>query len=196
MAEQQGQASWRSQLFKRRIVYIHKPFQRSFILKFCAIALAAMLFASLFLYSLSKDTMTATYRYHHLSLHDTADAILPALIITNSLVLLVFIVATIFLTLYVSHKIGGPLYRFGKSLESIGEGNLNLHIKLRPHDQLKDFADQMNQMTDNLGKKISRIREEVTELKNKTKATGVADEEIVKGIESLEQTVYGLFQID
>ena len=196
MAEQQVQASWRSQLFKRRIVYIHKPFQRSFILKFCAIALVAMLFASLFLYFLSKDTMTATYRYHHLSLHETSDAILPALIITNSLVLLVFVVATILLTLYVSHKIGGPLYRFGESLESIGEGNLKLHMKLRPHDQLKDFADQMNRMTENLGQKINRIRAEVTDLKNKTKATGVADEEVVKGIENLEQTVYGLFQID
>ena len=196
MAEQQAQPSWRSELFKRRIVYIHKPFQRSFILKFCAIALVAMLFASLFLYSLSKDTMTATYRYHHLSLLETADAILPALIITNGVVLLVFVIATIFLTLYVSHKIGGPLYRFGKSLESIGGGNLNLYMKLRPQDQLKDFADQLNQMTENLNKKIRRIREEVTELTNKTKATGVADEEIVKGIESLEQTVYGLFQID
>ncbi len=196
MAEQQAQPSWRSELFKRRIVYIHKPFQRSFILKSCAIALAAMLLASLLLYSLSKDTMTATYRYHHLSLNETADAILPALVVTNIMVLLVFVVATIFLTLYVSHKIGGPLYRFGKSLESIGGGNLNLYMKLRPQDQLKDFADQMNQMTENLNKKIRRIREEVTELTNKTKATGVADEEIVKGIESLEQTVYGLFQID
>lgn len=184
MAEQQAQTN------KRRTVYIEKPFQRRFILKFCLIALVAMFCASLLLYFLSQDTMTATYRYHHLSLQQTAEAILPALIITNTVVLLGFLVATVFVTLYVSHKIAGPLYRLGKSVESIGQGNLKLRISLRRRDQLADFAYQLDQMTQNLSERVRKIQSEVSNLHEKTQVSGWKEEEIRRDIERLKKYVY------
>jgi len=190
MAEQQAQAQ------RRRTVYIHKPFQRKFILRFCLIALGAMLLASLILYVLSKDTMTATYRYHHLSLEETGEAILPAMIITNSIVLLGLIAATIFVTLYVSHKIGGPLYRIGSILEEIGQGNLNLQVEFRQRDQLKDLVPQINQMTENLNEKIRRIQSQVNDLHEKAQATDWKEDEISTDIEKLHKTVYELFETE
>jgi methyl-accepting chemotaxis protein len=184
MAEQQAQTN------KRRTVYIEKPFQRRFILKFCLIALVAMFCASLLLYFLSQDTMTATYRYHHLSLQQTAEAILPALIITNTVVLLGFLVATVFVTLYVSHKIAGPLYRLGKSVESIGQGNLKLRISLRRRDQLADFAYQLDQMTQNLSERVRKIQSEVSNLHEKAQVSGWKEEEIRRDIERLKKYVY------
>ena len=182
--------------YKRSIVYIHRPFQRNFILKFCVIALLAMLCASLVLYFLSKDTMTATYRFHHLALEETAQAILPALLITNVVVLLVFILATILVTLYVSHKIGGPLYRLGKSLEAIGEGNLNPEIKLRERDQLADFASQINNMAKGLGGRVRRLQLKITGLRDKVESTSWDKEEIERDIEELEETLKELFKVD
>lgn len=179
---------------KRRIVYIHKEFQRNFIFKFCVIALCAMLLASLLLYFFSKNTMTATYRHHHLALQRTAEAILPALIITNLVVLLGLLIATVIVTLYVSHKIGGPLYRLNKSLESIGNGNLSLRIGLRQHDQLMDFASGINQMTQNLNHKVCQIQREVTQLKEKTQGNDLNIEEIKKDTETIHKTVHLLFE--
>ncbi len=187
MAEQQAQAQ------RRRILYIHKPFQRKFILRFCLIALGAMLLASLILYVLSKDTMTATYRYHHLSLEETGEAILPAMIITNGVILLGLIAATIFVTLYVSHKIGGPLYRIGSILEEIGQGNLNVQIEFRQRDQLKDLVPQINYMIQNLNKRVRQIQGEVGHLQEKIQDTGWKEEEIRKDINKLHNTVNELF---
>lgn len=181
---------------RRRIVYIHKTFQRNFILKFCLIALCAMVLASVLLYFFSKDSITATYRYHHLALQETAEVILPALIITNLIVLLALLVATVVMTLYVSHRIGGPLYRLQQALESIGRGDLSMDVKLRRHDQLMDFSSNISQMNKNLNDRVRQIQSEVRELKNKTQSNSFKVEEIRKDMENLHQTVHQLFKTE
>jgi methyl-accepting chemotaxis protein len=190
MAEQHAQAQ------RRQTVYIHKPFQRKFILRFCVIALGAMLLSSFILYVLSKDSMTATYRYHHLSLNETAQAILPAMIFTNIAVLLGLIAATILVTLYFSHKISGPLHRLGSVLEQIGGGKLNVDMKFRQRDQLKDLVPQINDMTQNLNKRVRRIQDEVSDLYEKTQATDWKEDEIGTIMEKLHKTVYELFETE
>lgn len=190
MAEQQAQAQ------RRQTVYIHKPFQRKFILRFCVIALGAMLLASLILYVLSKDTMTATYRYHHLSLNETAQAILPAMVFTNIIVLLGLIAATILVTLYFSHKISGPLHRLGRVFEEIGEGNLNVDMEFRQRDQLKDLVPQVNNMAQNLNKRVRRIQDEIRDLHEKTQVTDWKEDEIRTDIEKLQKTVHELFETE
>ena len=61
---------------QRRIVYIHKEFQTRFIIKFCLVALAAMVIAGVLLLLLSKESLTMTYHYHHLAVEETSRAIL------------------------------------------------------------------------------------------------------------------------
>jgi len=180
--------------YRRRIVYIHKTFQRKFILKFCLIALCAMVAASLLVYGFSKNTLTATYRYHHLALQRTGEAILPALAITNLVVLLAFLGATILVTLYVSHKIAGPLYRLGRSLESVGRGDLSLTIRLREHDQLTDFASTVNRTIEGLKERVSQIQKEVDELREKTRGDGWSPEEIRGDMDRLHRKVHELFE--
>jgi methyl-accepting chemotaxis protein len=180
--------------YQRRIVYIHKTFQRGFILKFCLIAFCAMSAASLLLYFFSKNSMTATYRYHHLALQQTGEAILPALIVTNLVVLLGLLFVTAVVTLYVSHKIGGPLYRLNKSLESIGRGDLASHLRLRQHDQLTELASGLNQMIQGLNDRVRRIQAEVKELREKVQGSAWDKEEIRGDTEKLHQTVHELFR--
>jgi methyl-accepting chemotaxis protein len=187
MAEQNVQVQ------RRRTVYVHKPFQLKFIVRFCVIALGAMLLASLILFLLSKNTMTATYRYHHLSLEDTAEAIMPAMLVTNGVVLLGLLGVTILVTLYVSHKIGGPLHRVGSVLEEVGQGNLNVRIEFRQRDQLKDLVPQINYMIQNLNERVRQIQGEVDQLQEKIQGSGWNEEEIRKDINKLHKTVNELF---
>lgn len=188
------QTPGREKSYRRRIVYIHKAFQRKFILKFCIIALCAMMAASLLVYFLSKNTLTATYRYHHLALQRTGEAIMPALVITNLVVLLAFLGVTIAVTLYVSHKIGGPLYRLGRSLETIGSGDLSFSIKLREHDQLGDFAATLNGTIENLRERVVQIQEEIEGLKTKSESQGWTPEEIRRDLDTLHRKTQYLFR--
>lgn len=182
--------------YRRRIVYIYKNYQRGFVLKFCALALGAMVIASGSVYLLSQDTITATYGYHHLSLKSTAEAILPELIVTNVVVLVCLLAATVATTLCCSHKIGGPLFRLGKSVEAIGDGDLQLRVTLRHGDQLREFAGQLNQMVLNLNGRVKEIQKGVRELKGRVEEGRLGMSDLAGEIEKLERTVSRVFKTE
>lgn len=50
------------------------------------------------------------------------------------------------LSIFVTHKIAGPVYRFKKDLAEVSAGNLDITIKLREKDDLKDLAEDLNAM--------------------------------------------------
>ena len=54
------------------------------------------------------------------------------------------------LSIFVSHRIAGPVYRFERSAKVIAEGDLSLRIRLRKGDELQELADAFNQMTESL----------------------------------------------
>jgi methyl-accepting chemotaxis protein len=183
-----------SKTYKRRITYIYKEYQRGFILKFCAVALGAICIASLLLFILSSGTMTATYRYHHLALQKTSEAILWPLLITNAIVLICFVLATVFVAKYVSHKIGGPLWKFGKNIEDIGQGNLQVEIQLRRDDQLQDLASQINQMTRNLREKVCEVEGLAAQLRTRAQSPQGRENGLDEDAERLCRTISRLFK--
>ena len=52
-----------------------------------------------------------------------------------------------------SHRIAGPLPKIYQALKAIGEGNYNVNLVLRKHDELKELADAINDMASNLKKR-------------------------------------------
>lgn len=87
------------------------------------------------------------------------------------------------LSLFFSHFLAGPIYRFEKTLEEMREGNLNVHVKLRKHDELKDMADLFNQALSSLRNKTRKEREalyasldKASELADKLRKAGRASE--------------------
>ncbi|HOD41746.1 MAG TPA: HAMP domain-containing protein, partial [Candidatus Wallbacteria bacterium] len=59
-----------------------------------------------------------------------------------------------FLSVFVSHKIAGPVYRLEESAKIIASGDFSRRIKLRQGDELQDLADAFNTMTESLDKII------------------------------------------
>lgn len=58
------------------------------------------------------------------------------------------------LTIYFTHRVAGPLYRLEKQLKEVTPENmLNLEIKLREKDELKDFAGLLNNFIKTLREK-------------------------------------------
>jgi methyl-accepting chemotaxis protein len=87
------------------------------------------------------------------------------------------------LSLFFSHYIAGPIYRFEKTLESMrDQGDLTIHVKLRKHDEFQETADLFNQALVSLRNKVRREREglsagleKISAVSAKLKAAGQND---------------------
>jgi methyl-accepting chemotaxis protein len=146
---------------KRRIHFIKKDFQFKFILKFCLLVLLGAVISTVLLSVFAKGTLTTSFKGSQLVIEKTYTAVLPALIYTNLITVVLITLATIFVTLYVSHKLAGPMFRFEADLKMIGEGDLTKRIQIRQQDQLSDFVESLNGMTESLHHKVLDTRADI-----------------------------------
>ena len=149
---------------QRRNYYIKRPFQRSFILQFCSLIVLACVLFVVFLYFYSTRALTTAFIDSRLRVINTSDFLMPALGLSAFIVTALATVTAAVRLLIFSHKIAGPLYRFEKSVETIGAGNLNLRVRLRSQDQLQDLAHAMDEMAGDLKIRIQAIKAQVDRL--------------------------------
>lgn len=72
--------------------------------------------------------------------------------------LLLFVLLMIH-SVFVSHKIFGPLYSFRRVLKAVGEGNLFVRATIRKHDYLVKEANSINEMIASLRTRVTGVRE-------------------------------------
>lgn len=180
--------------YQRKKHLIKKDFQIRFIIKFCLIVLAGVILSTALLFFFSQGTLTSSFDDSRLVIRKTGIAILPAVIYTNLITLGVVSLIVIFVTLYISHKIAGPMFRFEKEIQIIAQGNLSSMIVLRKKDQVKEMADSLNQMTKSLNKKISEIHREVNNLESIIHHHPVPDQ-VLGGLQALKQKIETNFKL-
>lgn len=147
------QRSWR-----RRRYFIRKDFQGRFVLRFfLAILLGALIF-TLILGVFSSHTLTVTYEDSYLRLDRTPKALFIQILRAHGVYILILGVVISIVSVFLSHRIAGPLYRLEKSVEEISKGNLSFRITLRRKDEVKELADSINGMIDTLSGRIQDIR--------------------------------------
>ncbi|MDD3146734.1 MAG: HAMP domain-containing protein [Candidatus Riflebacteria bacterium] len=78
--------------------------------------------------------------------------------------IVVFILAIAILSIFVSHKIAGPVFRLEETSKMIASGDLTQQITLRQGDELKDLQEAFNQMSDSLRKMVAKDREVIEKL--------------------------------
>ncbi len=104
-------------------------------------------------------------------------------------VILVMAVASIF----ISHKIAGPAYRFNRSAVSIAEGDLTTKFNLRKDDEFKDVAESLEKMAGSLRKRIGDVLSSANEIsRGLDKLQGTAEDkrlisELKAGLTALEK---------
>lgn len=148
----------------RRIHFIDKGFQGKFILKFCLIVILGSIITMALLYFFSSKATTVRFENTEAVVRSTKDFILPILIQTVVITTILMGLFTILLTLLISHKIAGPLYRFRKEIELIGNGDLRSEFKIRKDDQIKNLADVINKVKMKLKNIISKDKDNIEEL--------------------------------
>lgn len=165
-------------LHKRRTYFIEKSFQAKFIVKFCLLVAAAGALTIAILYLFSWNSTTVSVVDSRVVVKTTADFIMPVLIQTVVIVMVIVSIASVFVTLFVSHKIAGPLYRFKKVMKEIEEGDISKDFQLRRLDQLQDLAGAFNNM-------VAKIRVELKELKHnsaflKERLDNISEQEVAE----------------
>jgi len=175
-------------MHKRRNYFIDKKFQTNFILKFCLLIVATGVFIMTALYALAGKATTVSFVNSRVIVQSTADFLFPLLI--QALVVSAIIVGlgTIIVTLFASHRIAGPIYRFKKVLGSVGDGDFSLDCKIRLKDALQDVALAFNGMLTNVRKNFNLIDKDLKSLKGKLDAGDL--KEIKKSVSDVDKALH------
>ena len=72
----------------------------------------------------------------------------------GSLLLISIGVGSIFLT----HKIAGPLFKFGQYFQELAKGNLSIRIRLRKFDEARNLELRFNEMAAALDASVSKMK--------------------------------------
>lgn len=149
---------------KRRNIFIKKRFQTDFSIKFLIlIVIESLLAIGLFTY-LSKGTVITGFSGADIVIEKTGEYFLPSILLANLVIIGVTAAAGFIVMLLVSHKLAGPLYRFEKSLEETGKGDLTHRFKLRTDDQMASLAEKMNEFNARMEASVIGIQKNVREL--------------------------------
>lgn len=152
---------------RRKNYFIEKEFQTKFILKFCGlVVIGGLLFIGI-LYFLVMQSTTVSIVNSRVIVRTTADFILPVLIQTVVIVTIIVSLATIAVTLFISHKIAGPLYRFKKVLQELESGDFSSDFSIRHFDQLQELARMFNTMIKKIRGELKQLKDNSISLKDK-----------------------------
>ncbi|MBI3549028.1 MAG: methyl-accepting chemotaxis protein [Elusimicrobia bacterium] len=171
--------------YQRRKVLV----KRSLQLKYIALVVVS---AVLITMVASGDTFYTIYRImlrEDPSLMPLVHQVQSMLLVKMVLFLgIVFLVA-----LFLSHRFAGPIYRFEKSAQIVGTGDLTHRVSLRTGDELLELQEEFNRMVSSLQSKVqkdralaSHLTEKVNALaKNLPEDSGAASNALRKDILSL-----------
>ncbi|MCF8064218.1 MAG: methyl-accepting chemotaxis protein [Desulfarculaceae bacterium] len=138
---------------RRRRMYFYPGFQPSFVWGLGGAVLAAGL-ATVF-------SMVILLLVHGRSI---VPDVLPILIGFHIVVELSLLLFVYWVALFVSHRMGGPLYRMEMAFKGMAQGRLDQRVNLRRGDQLQREAEALNQGVGSLRERLEDLRDQVKQL--------------------------------
>ena len=152
---------------RRKNYFIDKKFQTNFILKFCLFVAGAGILILAALYMLTKKATTVSFVNSRVVVQGTSDFLFPVLIQTFIVGTVIVSIATIFFSLFVSHRIAGPAYRFKKIMSSLKDGDFSGECRIRRNDSLQDVAAAVSDMMANVRKVLASMNGSLARLKER-----------------------------
>lgn len=147
--------------YKRSVFLINKPFQLRFAFYVCS-----WLFVLSMAYPLSLQTLFNSFLdYVRLDPKGPELTKLDSIRseMTNLLILLQagFLGVTFLVSIFISHRIAGPLYKLSKSFSDAAAGNTHQRLKFRKSDHFQELAEGYNHMMDELGGSLTRATNQI-----------------------------------
>ena len=142
----------------RKQFIINPDFQVKFIAKFCLIVIVATAILATIVLWMADNSTTVTIENTKVSVKNTVDFIYPVLFQSFVVAIVFSAVSVGFLTMLMTHRVAGPLFRLKRELQKVQGGDLTSDFKIRGKDQLGDFADELR-------KSFSFVRAELASAK-------------------------------
>ena len=151
------------QRFQRKTVLVKRSLQLKYIgMVFLSVLVASMIVGGDVYYSLMRVMLTECP-----SVTDRVVQFNTVLLVKIAL----YLGLMLLISLYVSHRFAGPIFRFEKSCQSLSSGDLTHRVSLRTGDELMELQEEFNEMAGalqalvqkdrNLAQRLSERLEEV-----------------------------------
>ncbi|MCK5242285.1 HAMP domain-containing protein [bacterium] len=149
--------------WRRKNYLINKDFQFRYISRVMfGIIMMALVIAFTVYYTTWARIMDEFY--HVPQIASQFAALFSSVNNTLIVILLLFLVISAFLSIFISHSIAGPVYRFEKTFKAIMAGDLTPRIGLRKSDEFRHLAETINDMLYTLRHSLSSDRKLVEEM--------------------------------
>jgi methyl-accepting chemotaxis protein len=149
----------------RRHIFVDKKFQARFILNYVLLIVLGTLIFNAAAYLILDHQIGESLFSAHLAIQRTGDLLLPTLLYLSLTFVLILGLASVFITLIVSHRISGPLFAIMRYLRLMADGQFNFEAKLRTKDQTAVLADTLTETVKTLGGRVVMIKEAVDRAK-------------------------------
>ena len=144
----------------RRQLFIDPSFQKNFIFKFCIIVILSSLLVAGIVLFLTQNSTTVAIEKTKVLVKPTSDFILPSLSVTLLIVTVFSALVVLLLTLIMSHKIAGPIFRLKREIDVMQSGDLSRNFNLRADDQLQPLSRSLSFLTNTFRAKHKELQED------------------------------------
>jgi len=179
------------QSFQRRTVLVKRNLQ----LKYAAVVFAAVFFTAIIV---GADIYYNMVRFIQEVDPGRMDDLTDVMRM-GSVKLIIFLGIMGLVTLFVSHRWAGPIYRFERSAQVVSTGDLSHRVSLRTGDDLMELQDEMNAMIASLQRLVQKDRTLVDRLSGRLEesikqlpdtASGEDIDRLRKDLNSLREEIH------
>lgn len=166
--------------WRRRNYFIKKELQGRYIFSFFVFVIIGSIIFTLIFSLLSSNTLTIIYENSNLRIGKTPLILIKEILSAQWIFIATAGIAVVIVSMFLTHRFAGPIYRFEKSIEDMTKGNFNFQIRLRKKDEGKELAQMMNQLNDTFSSNIGEMRRVADEIDSRV-------EEAYKSIDRMEE---------
>jgi len=164
--------------YKRRTYYIKNSAQSKFIFRFVLLSLLGGIIALGAFNFLAYKKIDAALYSMRLPNISPGGLLWHEMLYTNIFVIVFILIAFAITAKGLFNKIHGPLKKMTYDITRITNGDLNTIFSLRQHDEFRDIASELAQMTTGLNQRLTRINKLTDDIiaYTETTANGHLDE--------------------
>jgi len=112
-----------------------------------------------FLYQITSKNIQEGFLSAHNRLRSTWEILKPAIIVTNSLSFLLITVFLLIVTVFISHRLIGPMFKVAGHLRRLSSGKLaESSLRLREGDEGQVLCEAVNELQDKYRQRFVRLR--------------------------------------
>lgn len=143
--------------YKRSIFIINKKFQLKFRFFVCTWIFALSMVYPIIIYNIFEFFLKHIGDHSAAALtQDRVKDLQNQIVWILGALQIIFMVITFIISIFLSHRIAGPLYKLRRAMDDVSKGNLDQRIVFRKNDHFTELQDSFNDIIQPLGVRRSK----------------------------------------